>query len=532
MKRATYEIYNKAGGWTWRLRNKEEILAYSGKMFPSSSEAWREVDRVRAMAARLAGIDAFQDIPLEEIPSMEIANADAIDWHLTFCSGNTVACSARHFDVHEDAKEMRKELLRDMIGAVKVFVMDDSDDLLTFSVGRKGPMECLGCFLKRGRKHRNLLELTDMRIDVVGIRGKSSTVHRLSEIFTRRGYNSLAKVTGNRPHLIVNGFSIPIERMGPNVTLYENIHGYQEFVPIIESYSPDERKDIAIFENQAITEYTTRMVNEVFVKPHIVVITNVRQDHLSTLGRDKIEIARAFARSIPKGTIVINCEQNAVLQDYMKEEIEKRGATVKNVVVPEEHRGLLGAETVHSLNYVLEEVGSVPIPSEELDAYIMSMQPRWMELEGGCTIFNAAEVNDVESTEMIRKQLAGKNKVLPFVYLRDERRGRSFSFVKYLNHLFEKGYIEEVFVGGRTIAPFAKNIRAPTRQFSADDDASMVLDEMEKKGMPIVLMGNTVDDFMRDMELEISRRVKMGGNKHYSPEVDTLEKVSMNIRSV
>ena len=184
------------------------------------------------------------------------------------------------------------------------------------------------------------------------------------------------------------------------------------------------------------------------------------------------------------------------------------------------------------MNYVLEEVGSVPIPSEELDAYIMSMQPRWMELEGGCTIFNAAEVNDVESTEMIRKQLAGKNKVLPFVYLRDERRGRSFSFVNYLNHLFEKGYIEEVFVGGRTIAPFANNIRAPTRQFSADDDASIVLDEMEKKGMPIVLMGNTVDDFMRDMELEISRRVKMGGKKQYSPEVDTLEKVSMNIRSV
>ncbi|KGK98355.1 hypothetical protein LI82_11645 [Methanococcoides methylutens] len=528
MKRAIYEIYNKSGGWTWRLRNKEEMLAYSGKMFSSSSEAWREVDRVRAMAARLAGIDAYQDIPLDEIPSMEIENADAIDWHLTFCSGNTVACSARHFDVHEDAKEMRKELLRDMVGAVKVFVMDESDDLLTLKIEKHGPFGCFNCFLKRGRKHRELLDLTDTRIDVVGIRGKSSTVHRLSEIFTRRGYNTLAKVTGNRPHLIVNGFSIPIERMGSNVTLYENIHGYQEFIPVIESYTPDERKDVAIFENQAITEYTTRMVNDVFVKPHIVVVTNVRQDHLSTLGRDKSEIARAFARSIPKGTVVINCEQNEVLQDYMKKEIEKRGATVRNVEVPEEHRGLLGSETVHSLNYVLDEVGSGPIPFEELDSYLKAMQPRWMELEG-CTIFNAAEVNDVESTEMIRQQLAGKNKILPFVYLRDERRGRSFSFVNYLNHLFEKGYIDEVLVGGRTTDPFVRNLKAPTRQFSASDDVSLVLDEMEKKGLPIILMGNTVDDFMRQMEIEISRRVKMGNNKHYSPEVDTLEKMSANI---
>lgn len=527
MKRAIYEIYNKSGGWTWRLRNKEEILAYSGKMFTSSSDAWREVDRVRAMAARLAGIGAYQDINLDELPSMEIANADYEDWHLTFCSGNTLACSAKHFEIYGEAKDKRKELLRDMVGALKIFVMDESDDLLTFKIEKHGPLKCFKCILKRGRKHRDLLEMTDIRIDVVGIRGKSSTVHRLSEIFTRRGYNTLAKVTGNRPHLIINGFVIPIERMGPNVSLYENMHGYQEFVPVIESYSPDDRKDIAIFENQAITEYTTRMVNEVFVKPHIVVITNVRQDHLSTLGKDKSEIARAFARSIPKSTVVINCEQNEVLQDYMKTEIEKRGATVRNVVIPKKHIGLLGAETIHSLNYVLDEVGSTPIPFEELDAYIRSMQPRWMEIDGGI-IFNAAEVNDVESTEMIRQQLAGKNKILPFVYLRDERRGRSFSFVNYLNYLFKKGYIDEVFIAGRTIDPFARNLKAPTRKFSTSDDVSMVLDEMEKIGLPIILMGNTVDDFMRQMEIEISKRVRMGDNTHYSPDVDTLEKVNTN----
>jgi len=498
MKRAIYEIYNKSGGWTWRLRNKEEVLAYSGKMFQSSSDAWREVDRVRAMAARLAGIGAYQDVNLDELPSMEIANADYEDWHLTFCSGNTLACSAKHFEVYGEAKDKRKELLRDMVGAVKIFVMDESDDLLTLKIEKHGPLNCFGCIFKRGRKHRDLLDMTDIRIDVVGIRGKSSTVHRLSEIFTRRGYNTLAKVTGNRPHLIINGFVIPIERMGPNVTLYENMRGYQEFVPVIESYTPDDRKDIAIFENQAITEYTTRMVNEVFVKPHIVVITNVRQDHLSTLGEDKSEIARAFARSIPKGTVVINCEQNEVLQDYMRTEIEKRGATVRNVVIPKKHIDL------------------------------KSMQPSWMELDD-CTLFNAAEVNDVESTEMIRQQLAGKNKILPFVYLRDERRGRSFSFVNYLNYLFEKGYIDEVFIAGRTIAPFARNLKAPTRKFSTNDDVSMVLDEMEKVGIPIILMGNTVDEFMRQMEIEISKRVRMGDNTHYSPNVDTLEKVNTTV---
>lgn len=164
------------------------------------------------------------------------------------------------------------------------------------------------------------------------------------------------------------------------------------------------------------------------------------------------------------------------------------------------------------------------VHADELDSYLQSMQPRWVELESG-VLFNAAEVNDVESTEMIRRQLAGKEKILPFVYLRDERRGRSYSFVKYLNHLFEKGYIDEVFMGGRTTKAFARNIRAPIRQFRADADAGEVLDEMVRVGLPVILMGNTVDEFMRQMEIEISKRVVAGDNVHYSPEVDTLEEV-------
>ncbi|HII02707.1 TPA: hypothetical protein HA351_14025 [Methanosarcinaceae archaeon] len=160
------------------------------------------------------------------------------------------------------------------------------------------------------------------------------------------------------------------------------------------------------------------------------------------------------------------------------------------------------------------------------------MQPRWLELDrrkvycGGADtgpLFNAAEVNDVESTEMIRRQLAPNEKILPFVFLREERRGRSYSFVNYLNFLYEKGYINEAWLGGRNTAPFARNIKAPTREFKPGDDAGKVLDEMLAVGKPIILMGNTVDDFMRQMEVEISRRIRTRDDVHYAPEVDTLE---------
>ena len=532
MRRVAYEIYSKNGGWAWRLRDSEEIIAYSGKTFSSSADAWWEVDRVRAMAARLAGVDAHLEVNLDEEPSFEIARADAKDWQLTLCSGQTLACSAKHFELSDEAEKIRERILIALIGAVKVFIIGDTPEVPPLKVGNQNPLDCLKCFFQRGKKHRELLKRTNLRIDVVGVRGKSSTVHRLAEIFTRRGYRTLAKATGNRPHLILNGSVMPIERLGPNVTLYENIHGYREFVPVLESYSETGHRDVAIIENQAITEYTTRMVNELFVKPDIIVITNVRQDHLSTLGQDKQEIARSFARSVPKGTVVISGEQNEVLNEYMRKEIEKRGSVLKQVKIPPEHRGLIGAETVHALNLVLEEAKETLLPFEELDSYIRSMQPRWLELDTGktpcsgpetCLLFNAAEVNDVESTEMIRRQLASREKILPFVFLREERRGRSYSFVNYLNFLYEEGYIEEAWLGGRNTAPFARHIKAPTKEFRNSEDAGKVLDGMLAVGKPVILMGNTVDDFMRQMEVEISRRIRTRDDVHYAPEVDTLE---------
>lgn len=530
-------MYNKNEGWTWRLRDNEEIIAYSGKIFSSSSEAWNEIEKVRVIAASIAGINIYTELKLDEKPSFKIIHADAEDWKLNFCSEGTIVCSAEHFQPLEKAEKIRKRILIAMLGAVKVFIIRDNPKITSLKIDQKEILKCPKCFFEIGDKHRNLLKRTSLRIAVMGVRGKSSTVHRLAEIFTRKGYKTFAKVTGNKPHLILNGFVIPIERFDPAVALYENIRSYMEITPVLESYSEKLKKDVAIIENQAITEYTTRMVNEIFFKPDIVVITNVRQDHLATLGKNKQEIARSFARSVPKGTIVISGEQNEVLSEYMKKEIEKHGSVFKQVEIPPEHKGLLGAETVHALNFVLKEINEVPLSFEELDSYIQLMQPKWLELgieeiettesmsgnQSPFLLFNAAEVNDVESTEMIRRLLAGKDKILPFLYLREERRDRSYSFVNYLNFLSEKGYIEEVHLAGKNTSPFARKIKVPTVEYKNSDDVKKVLDNLLAVKKPVILMGNTVDEFMRKMEVEISRRIQKTKNIHYAPEVDTLE---------
>ncbi len=129
----------------------------------------------------------------------------------------------------------------------------------------------------RGPSHKARLENIDEKIVVTGTRGKSGATRWLYEILYGRGRDAFAKITGNRPLVLHDGESN---------TLYENISLIAEFVPELDAYEPD---DVAIFENQGITEYTTRLFNQRLTDPDIIVLTNVRQDHTDTLGKTRTD---------------------------------------------------------------------------------------------------------------------------------------------------------------------------------------------------------------------------------------------------
>ena len=357
--------------------------------------------------------------------------------------------------------------------------------------------------LTRGFRHRKALRRLDTRIAVAGSRGKTSTTRRLDDVFNRRGYDTLTKITGNHPTLIHNGEVHPIERRGPRTMLYENISLIGEFAPELDAYAAE---DVGIFENQGITEYTTRLINQQLIKPDIVVLTNVRQDHNDTLGKTRTNIARSFARSISAGTHVVSGEQHPVLHDYMQEEIERRGGTIEQVEIPDRHEGMIGAETAHAIDAVLAYLDEPLLPEGELEAFLDAIQPEWTRLPNG-RVFNAAQVNDVESTELVRQALVSEDEtILPFVYLRRDRRGRTASFAEYVDLLYEQGHIDRAHVGGANTRAFVENTELPVTQHDDDTDAGTVLTDLLTGNEPVVIMGNTVDEFMREFEQAVSTR--------------------------
>jgi len=417
-----------------------------------------------------------------------------------------LAHSAERFKRKDEAENSFRWFIEHITDSPMIMVgaeHDWKDKPRGVSVGKPSTKSILSELL-RGYRHRKNPERVKTRIVISGIRGKSSTARRLDDIFNKRGYDTFTKITGNRPHLIHNGEVRPIQRGGPRVTLYENISLTNEFFPEMDTYQPE---DFGVFENQGITEYTTRFINRKLVKPQVVLLTNIRQDHVDTLGETRADIARTFGRSIPSDTHVVSGEKHPVIHDYLEESIERRGATIEQVEIPEEHEGMIGAETVHAIDAVLEAVDEEPLPEGKAEEYLEETQPEWTLVPRG-RIFNASQVNDVESTEMVRNALAGDEKVLPFVYLRWERRGRAASFVRYINILVERGLIDEVHVGGANTSTFARDVDCPVTQHREDAEADEVLDKMLGKGYPVVLMGNTVADLMRDMQDSIDERAE------------------------
>lgn len=353
-------------------------------------------------------------------------------------------------------------------------------------------------FAASGPLHRQRLANIDIRIAVSGIRGKSTAVRWLHDVLHARGYDTYAKVTGIDPLSIYNGNEYEIERPA-KVRLYENERQLRRFDNI----------DAAVVENQGIRHYTTRLINSQYVRPQVVFLTNIREDHLDTLGETRVKIARALARSIPKNTHVVCGEQNQELREYIDAELDRRNGTVSYIHVPEPHQEIPGAELVYGLDPVLQAVDEPPLDDAERERYLGQMKVSWTQLPDG-RVYNAAAVNDTQSVELVRRYLTSEREepIQPLVYLREDRRGRTVAFLRYLETLADRGDIEQARVVGRDSGTFARHASFPVViHDEADESPDQVLEEALADGWPVLLMGNTVPEFMQELGETINSRV-------------------------
>jgi poly-gamma-glutamate synthase PgsB/CapB len=135
-----------------------------------------------------------------------------------------------------------------------------------------------------------------LRICVTGTRGKSSVTRLIAAALRGSGKTVLARTTGAKPVLIFpDGGEEEISRRGLPTIL--------EGKKILRACAKL-RADVLVVELMGIHPEAIYVEAQEIFKPHILVLTNVRLDHMDQMGRTKDDIACCFAGAIPEGCTI------------------------------------------------------------------------------------------------------------------------------------------------------------------------------------------------------------------------------------
>jgi len=149
-------------------------------------------------------------------------------------------------------------------------------------------------------RHIYNVKLIPMRIIVNGTRGKSSVARLIAAGLKAGGYRVLAKTTGTKPSMVLNNlFEIPIIRFG-KANIREQLSIFKKGV--------SEGVKAIVFENMSIRPDLQWIEEAKIVQPTVVVITNVRADHLDVMGPTVSDVAKTFINAIPRKAEVFTAE--------------------------------------------------------------------------------------------------------------------------------------------------------------------------------------------------------------------------------
>jgi poly-gamma-glutamate synthase PgsB/CapB len=152
-------------------------------------------------------------------------------------------------------------------------------------------------FLERFLLDRRL-ESIPLRIAVTGTRGKSTVVRLLASILRADGRAVLAKTTGTVPrYLLPGGKEVEVPRRGvPSIIEQKGL----------VRRAADLGAECIVAEIMSIHPENHRIEARRLLRPHLVVLTNVRRDHTDAMGETENEIAAVLALGFaPAATIFV-----------------------------------------------------------------------------------------------------------------------------------------------------------------------------------------------------------------------------------
>ena len=148
------------------------------------------------------------------------------------------------------------------------------------------------------------LKRVPLRVGVTGTRGKSSVTRLVAGALRESGTCVLAKTTGSRAVLIYpDGAEREIKRRGLPTILEQ-----KRVVRLAARLGAR----ALVAEMMSIREECLSAESKYLIRPNVLVVTNVRLDHVDLMGETRDEIAASMAAAFPRNGIVVVPEEEVL----------------------------------------------------------------------------------------------------------------------------------------------------------------------------------------------------------------------------
>lgn len=167
--------------------------------------------------------------------------------------------------------------------------------------------------------HKKHIKAIPIRVNINGIRGKSTVTRLTNGILKEAGYKTIGKTTGTSARMIYwDKDEEPILRRpeGPNIREQK----------VVVKEAAELGADALVSECMAVNPDYQIIFQEKMLQANIGVIVNVLEDHLDVMGPTLDQIADAFLATIPyNGTLIVS---ESPYVDFFTEEAHKRNTRV------------------------------------------------------------------------------------------------------------------------------------------------------------------------------------------------------------
>lgn len=271
------------------------------------------------------------------------------------------------------------------------------------------------------------------RIHVNGTRGKSTVTEYIAAAIQENGSPTMAKITGVAPTLIQNGSKKSIRRRGGA--------RIQEQFKIINEAAKKDYSNL-VLECMSLDPALQRTESR-FFRPHIYVITNIRDDHREIMGSTEEQQFQAICQAIPPNCTVVTG------QEHMLEVIARAASEKNSRLVAADHallekvKGRIPSE-VFPVNLVIALTVSRLLhidpdaAFERILSNIRKQAPRlsYLDHEKDILVLNGFDVNDTESAERFlghwSSEIGEKRKMIALFNTRADRPYRTLQFAEWL----------------------------------------------------------------------------------------------------